>query len=231
MKKNIVSWSIILTVVILLSLVIVYAEKFSLPSNKVADGVVAIISAFVGILITIAVTAILLSTQSEMDSLTDRNVKQFEKKQKTYYVFLEKLGETVRLLTERCLRGNDANYGNITSLEEVIFQFGYLRIHMDDVTFLKVISNTSEMIGVLHRLNLDILYKQKIVGEETSLPSSISCQLFGLISNISNHLFVIASILNENLYGKKLSLSNQVDIYEEVKKMLINCGLKEKQIQ
>lgn len=27
------------------------------------------------------------------------------------------------------------------------------------------------------------------------------------------------------------SLSNQVDIYEEVKKMLINCGLKEKQIQ
>lgn len=44
MKKNIVSWSIILTVVILLSLVIVYAEKFSLPSNKVADGVVAIIS-------------------------------------------------------------------------------------------------------------------------------------------------------------------------------------------
>ncbi len=231
MKKNIVSWSIILTVVILLSLVIVYAEKFSLPSNKVADGVVAIISAFVGILITIAVTAILLSTQSEMDSLTDRNVKQFEKKQETYYVFLEKLGETVRLLTERCLRGNDANYGNITSLEEVIFQFGYLRIHMDDVTFLKVISNTSEMIGVLHRLNLDILYKQKIVGEETSLPSSISCQLFGLISNISNHLFVIASILNENLYGKKLSLSNQVDIYEEVKKMLINCGLKEKQIQ
>lgn len=109
MKKNIVSWSIILTVVILLSLVIVYAEKFSLPSNKVADGVVAIISAFVGILITIAVTAILLSTQSEMDSLTDRNVKQFEKKQETYYVFLEKLGETVRLLTERCLRGNDAN--------------------------------------------------------------------------------------------------------------------------
>lgn len=231
MKKNIVSWCIILTVVILLSLVIVYAEKFSLPSNKVADGVVAIISAFVGILITIAVTAILLSTQSEMDSLTDRNVKQFEKKQETYYVFLEKLGETVRLLTERCLRGNDANYGNITSLEEVIFQFGYLRIHMDDVTFLKVISNTSEMIGVLHRLNLDILYKQKIVGEETSLPSSISCQLFGLISKISNHLFVIASILNENLYGKKLSLSNQVDIYEEVKKMLINCGLKEKQIQ
>lgn len=166
-----------------------------------------------------------------MDSLTDRNVKQFEKKQETYYVFLEKLGETVRLLTERCLRGNDANYGNITSLEEVIFQFGYLRIHMDDVTFQKVISNTSEIIGVLHCLNLDILDKQKIVGEETSLPSSISCQLFGLISKISNHLFVIASILNENLYGKKLSLSNQVDIYEEVKKMLINCGLKEKQIQ
>lgn len=163
MKKNIVSWSIILTVVILLSLVIVYAEKFSLPSNKVADGVVAIISAFVGILITIAVTAILLSTQSEMDSLTDRNVKQFEKKQETYYVFLEKLGETVRLLTERCLRGNDANYGNITSLEEVIFQFGYLRIHMDDVTFQKVISNTSEMIGVLHCLNLDILDKQKLL--------------------------------------------------------------------
>lgn len=102
---------------------------------------------------------------------------------------------------------------------------------MDDVTFQKVISNTSEMIGVLHCLNLDILDKQKIVGEETSLPSSISCQLFGLISKISNHLFVIASILNENLYGKKLSLSNQVDIYEEVKKMLINCGLKEKQIQ
>ena len=76
-------------------------------------------------------------------------------------MFLEKLGETVRLLTERCLRGNDANYGNITSLEEVIFQFGYLRIHMDDVTFQKVISNTSEMIGVLHRLNLDILYKQR----------------------------------------------------------------------
>lgn len=68
MKKNIVSWSIILTVVILLSLVFVYAEKSSLPSNNFADGVVAIISDFVGILITIAVTAILLSTQSEMDS-------------------------------------------------------------------------------------------------------------------------------------------------------------------
>lgn len=100
--------------------------------------------------------------------MTDRNVKQFEKKQETYYVFLEKLGEIIRLLTERCLRGNDADNGNITSLEEVIFQFGYLRMHMDDVTFQRGISNTSEVIGVLHRLNLDILNKQKIKGEESS---------------------------------------------------------------
>ena len=86
-NRSAISWSVILIMVMLLSLVIVYADSLSIPSEKTSDGVVAILSAFVGMLITIAVTAILLNRQTEVESSKERHMRQFEKKQETYYAF------------------------------------------------------------------------------------------------------------------------------------------------
>ena len=194
--KNILIWGVIFICVILMSLLIVFIDKFSVPSNNTSDGVVAIISAFVGVVITVAVTGVLLNTQSENEYLREKNVKQFEKKQQIYHCFLEKLGNIVIDLTQRSLGGNDANsYENISSLENLIFQFGYLRIHMSDDAFIKVMAYTAEIFEVYRKQNLRSNYKKDIVEQNKSRSDQLNQGLYELNQVIAKKLFAISAIL------------------------------------
>ena len=224
--KNILIWGVIFICVILMSLLIVFIDKFSVPSNNTSDGVVAIVSAFVGVVITVAVTGVLLNTQSENEYLKEKNVKQFEKKQQTYHCFLEKLGNIVIDLTQRSLGGNDANsYENISSLENLIFQFGYLRIHMSDDAFIKVMAYTAEIFEVYRKQNLRSNYKKDIVEQNKSRSDQLNQGLYELTQVIAKKLFAISAILNSDMYGEKVNNRNNPQIEDITLQLLNSCGL------
>ena len=224
--KNILIWGVIFICVILMSLLIVFIDKFSVPSNNTSDGVVAIVSAFVGVVITVAVTGVLLNTQSENEYLREKNVKQFEKKQQTYHCFLEKLGNIVIDLTQRSLGGNDANsYENISSLENLIFQFGYLRIHMSDDAFIKVMAYTAEIFEVYRKQNLRSNYKKDIVEQNKSRSDQLNQGLYELTQVIAKKLFAISAILNSDMYGEKVNNRNNPQIEDITLQLLNSCGL------
>ena len=224
--KNILIWGVIFICVILMSLLIVFIDKFSVPSNNTSDGVVAIVSAFVGVVITVAVTGVLLNTQSENEYLREKNVKQFEKKQQIYHCFLEKLGNIVIDLTQRSLGGNDAkSYENISSLENLIFQFGYLRIHMSDDAFIKVMAYTAEIFEVYRKQNLRSNYKKDIVEQNKSRSDQLNQGLYELTQVIAKKLFAISAILNSDMYGEKVNNRNNPQIEDITLQLLNSCGL------
>ena len=204
MKKSI-TWIILSVCVILLCLLVVFMGKFSFPSNDISDGIVTILSAFIGILITMSITYILLNDQSQAESLKERNVKKFEKKQETYHAFLKELGQIIKNLTLRNLYGNDNTaYENINSLQELINQFSYLRIHMNDKKFLDVMNKTTEIISVYKKQDLFEKYKQ---GNKSNY-NTVNQGLYDLSLSIATNLFEIAKILNEDMYSEVESNNN-----------------------
>lgn len=229
MIKNIVSWGVILLFVILLSLVIIFIDKYSLPSTNVSDGLVAVISAFVGILVTMTVTAILLNKQSEVESSKERNVIQFTKKQETYYTFLQQLESIITSLTERNMKGNDkTSYENIVTLEHLLFQFGYMRIHMNDQMFEQIIDYVAEIFKTYRSINLYNLYQKEIVIDKKYSSEMINNQLYALMQIVSKNLFIISGILNNDMYGYNNNPVPNKGIESKMQQLLNNCGLKEK---
>ena len=226
-NRSAISWSVILIMVMLLSLVIVYADSLSIPSEKTSDGVVAILSAFVGMLITIAVTAILLNRQTEVESSKERHMRQFEKKQETYYAFLEELGNIIATMLQRSLRGNDKKaYENVTSLSSLIFQFGYLRMHMEDETFLNVMACVSNIFNKYRELKIRDVYHSEILQSGLQRSVEVNNRLFCFSVVLSEELFHISSILNNDMYQGKSEFESNNKIENEIHRLLNSCGLK-----
>lgn len=230
--KSVLIWGVIFICVVLMSLLIVFIDKFSVPSTNISDGIVAIVSAFVGVVITVAVTGVLLNTQSETEYLREKNVKQFEKKQETYHDFLEQLGNIITDLTKRSLAGDVAqSYENIASLENLIFQFGYLRIHMPDDTFIKVMAYTSEIFDVYRKQKFRANYNKDIVEQKKSRSDQVNQGLYKLTQVIAKKLFAIAAILNSDMYGEKANDKINPQIENITIQLLENCGLGVKPIE
>ena len=161
-----------------------------------------------------------------LEYLKEKNVKQFEKKQQTYHCFLEKLGNIVIDLTQRSLGGNDAkSYENISSLENLIFQFGYLRIHMSDDAFIKVMAYTAEIFEVYRKQNLRSNYKKDIVEQNKSRSDQLNQGLYELTQVIAKKLFAISAILNSDMYGEKVNNRNNPQIEDITLQLLNSCGL------
>lgn len=220
-------WIIIVTILLLLTIMLFYTDTLSFPSEKVADGIVAVISAVIGVLITIAVTAILLNQQTEAKVDLDRNMKQFEKKQETYYAFVSRLEKILKMLLERNFKGNETkSYDKTTSLVELIFQFGYLRMHMNNETFHEIMQCTASMLARYRTLNFSTAYQKEIVEDKKSHSKEINRKLFLLSSGISADLMKICRLLNENLYLDKSSsdYNEKIEI-SDFSNLFISCGI------
>ena len=67
--KKILTWGVIVLCVLLLAILIIFLENVTIPSHgSLSDGLVAIVSTFIGIVVTMAITAILLDAQSKSES-------------------------------------------------------------------------------------------------------------------------------------------------------------------
>ena len=229
--KNIPLWIIILILIVMvMSVLIIYIERYTLPTPQVADGLTAIISAFVGILITIAVTAMLLEKQSRMDSDKEKNIIQFKQKQDTYVSFLKKFESMMVSLTERNIKGNDCMaYENITKLENLLFEFSYLRMHMSQERFGLIMNHVSQIFENYNEIKLRDLYQAEIVEAKKRKSPKVNTSLYNLMMGISEHLFVISELLNQDLYGyeKKLDTSDISQLQAKTSTLLYKCGLRQ----
>lgn len=214
---------IIFLIVAIMSIGIFCINHFGL-SVDISTGLVAIISAFIGIVLTTAITFLLLSKQSEYEAKKEHLVSQFNKKQETYYYFLNTLEKDVITLIERSIKDNNGlAYQNIVILENLIFQFGYLKVHMNNDKFLEIISLVSNILEKYRMANLSASYKE-ILNSDKHRSDEFNGKLYNLSLNISIDLFKISQILNEDLYGK--NKTEYFDYKGNIHMLLEACGLR-----
>lgn len=225
-KNSYPIWILLLFILTLISVIIILLAEFELPSIKSSGGVIAIISAFVGILVTMSVTSLLLNKQSEIEGLKDQSVIQFKKKQEVYHSFLEKIESTIVELTEKSLRGNEKQaYENTTKLENLIFQFTYLRIHMNEDDFVEVIENISEIFKTYNEMRLHELYINEIKNKSARSSETVNAQLLLFMQKMTKYLFDISHLLNKDLY-KEIGMYTNNHTFEKMNILFNNCGLK-----
>lgn len=64
-KNNWPFWALSLLLLIIICFVLLFISEAQIPTMFTSNGIVAIISAFIGVFMTVAVTSILLEKQSE----------------------------------------------------------------------------------------------------------------------------------------------------------------------
>ena len=132
-------------------------------------------------------------------------------------------------ILDRSLKGNDKMaYENVTSLAQLIFQFSYLRMHMEDETFLKVIACTSNILNKYRKTRIRDIYQNEIVQNKHHSSEEVNDRLFNLSAGLSEDLFSISAILNSDLYPTKQQSESDNKIENEIRRLLNSCGLKEK---
>lgn len=229
--KKIPVWVLFMVlIIIILSVIIIYIERFTLPTPKVADGLTAIISAFIGILITIAVTSMLLNKQTAMETNKEKGIIQFKQKQDTYLSFLKQFESIMVSLTERNIKGNDCKaYENVIKLESLLFEFGYLRIHMKEELFCEIMERITNIFKKYRSIHLYSLYQEEIVKTNRGESPKLNTSLYNLMMDISENLLIISEKLHKDLYGSdEVMESKQVNNFHvQTHNLLIECGLTE----
>ncbi|MDF9830600.1 hypothetical protein [Parabacteroides sp. PF5-6] len=178
-RKNLPYWVGAMILVSVICFVLLLFSEIQIPTVFTSSGIVAIISAFIGVLMTVLVTAILLEkqagtqnellkTQSQKEAEKDKDVKVFEEKLKIYKEFFSKLHEVVQ-------------EGKITpsGVEKLIFQISYLNMH-----------TRSE------RVNKILGYLQKALNRDESDEAKYKI--------LADNVFYIGEEMQQELYGKKL---------------------------
>ena len=231
--KKLPSWLLnillMIMIIILLSAIIIYIESSTLPTPKVADGLTAIISAFIGVLITIAVTSVLLNKQTVMETDKEKGIIQFKHKQDTYISFLKQFESIMVSLTERNIKGNDCMaYENVTKLESLLFEFGYLRVHMKEELFCEIMQRITCIFEKYNSIHLYKLYQDEIVMPNKRKSPKLNDSLYSLMMDISKNLLVISEKLHQDLYGyDNYMATREVDrLLYQTQHMLNACGLR-----
>lgn len=105
------------------------------------------IGALLGVVITAIITVLLLQGQSRTEENLERNLKVFEKKQEIYFGFLEKLNAILQnediqrsTLDEKRIQDEELN------LQDLLFEFGYLKMHTSNETFSQILVHVNNLI-------------------------------------------------------------------------------------
>lgn len=216
---------IIICVVIVLAIGLFTIHNFGI-TLPISEGLTAMISAIIGIVITTAITFLLLNRQSEYDRMKERSASQFEKKQAVYSNFFKTLEKNIIRLTDQSIKDNKGlAYNNVVVLEELIFKFAYIKVHMNDNNFYKIMSIVANILEKYRTLNLSLSYKTEVVQSEKCRSDEFNGKLYELTLELTNELLNISEILKEDLYGKSNEAIND-DSYTDIQKFIKSCGLK-----
>ena len=134
-KGTLQYWLIAVIVLFVMCFTLLYFSEAQVPSTLTSSGIVAIISAIIGVMLTALAVALQLRQQSENESQKDKAVKIFEQKIRIYSKFTEKVWEIIGedKITDEELKG----------LRKICFQ--KLVFYIDDEQATKI----AEQIDVL----------------------------------------------------------------------------------
>jgi hypothetical protein len=215
-------WSLLVTIISLLVLIcfaLLIIPESQMPTLLQSSGLVAIISAFLGVVMTVAVTAILLDkqaatqkelmkNQSESEELKERNMKVFEKKQEVYHHFLEQLQKIIqdgKITTIGVKREDGTIDRTIDKIKDLIFQLSYIQLHASTEETKEVLKYIAIIIQVLNDF-------------DSTKEEDKHKELNKFYSNLFKNLFEIVAILKSDLYGKDIETIPEAEIESILKK-------------
>ena len=220
-KKNLKKlplWLGAINILFIIFFVLLYISETQIPTVFTSSGIVAIISAFIGVILTVFVTQILLDRQSESQAFLQKeqcvaqqklqedlqkqkaeherkkeiDTKIFEEKLKTYQTFLAKLCEIVKQ------EGEDKDIEE-SEIKELIFQISLVRMHTKGERVEKLFKAISKII--------------------TNINSKDNQEL--KIIELTKHILSVIEILQEELYAEDeigyLSPENIENIEKSIK--------------
>lgn len=221
-KKHLTLLIAVVGLLVLICFALLLIPESQLPTVLQSSGLVAIISAFLGVIMTVAVTAILLEKQSEtqkdlmqrqseVETQKDKDVIVFEKKLLIYKDFLTKLHEIVK--EEKISDDN---------VKELIFQISYVAMHTEANRvneILKLLENTVAEIGnnengyeklAKNILDIMLVLQESLYLEKLGKTDEINSDVFnGLITNIETtanqplNIKVVGILKNSNFPNAK----------------------------
>jgi len=106
-KESAPFWLGAILVIIIVCFILLYFSEAQIPTVFTSSGIVAIISAFIGVVLTVFVTSILLQEQaetqkkllerqSEKESLKDKEIKIYEQKIRVYSEFIKQMWKLIK---------------------------------------------------------------------------------------------------------------------------------------
>jgi len=199
-KKNIALWLSIGGLILIICYIVLIISESQKPTIFLSSGIVAIISAILGVLLTVSVTSILLKKQSEAqkelldkqsekEEIKERNVKVFEKKQEIYHKFLGKLQEIIQDGEIKIgVRKEDGKIDLETDeLKDLIFQLAYIQMHADTDKIKTILGYVADITKTLNE------FKEK--------PEEVKNKVLEeYYTDLSIKLFKIVAVLKADLY-------------------------------
>ncbi|MDR1717236.1 MAG: hypothetical protein LBS20_15490 [Prevotella sp.] len=184
-KKYFTLFISVIGLLILICFALLLIPESQMPTLLQSSGLVAIISAFLGVIMTVSVTAILLEKQADIEQTKNKNMKIFEKKQEVYHAFLEKLKEIIQ--DDEVAIGTVKGQA-VDELKDLIFQLGFLQMHQ----------NTKDsMNNILKKMAKIIELMNKYKNSESK-----NEELEGYYTELSMELFEVVAILRKDLYDE-----------------------------
>lgn len=192
---------IILAVVFIISTVTF--EIFEFPTL-----VTQFIGALLGVVITAIITVLLLQGQSRTEENLEKKLKVFEKKQEIYFNFLEKLNTILQNEdTQRFSPSKKQFQNEELNLQDLLFEFGYLKMHTSNETFSEILVYVSNLIEENNKLKF--------------LEAASMDDYNQYYQVLANNYFSIVTLLKKELYVKELPHFNTETI-----NAIINNSLK-----
>jgi len=146
-KENLPYWLGAIILLFIICFVLMYFSESQIPTVFTSSGIVAIISAFIGVILTVFVTSILLNkqtetqkdliqTQSESETQKDKNVKIYEEKIQIYKEFLSKLYEICKVSKK-----------SEEHVKELILHISYLTMHTSSEGVNNIVSQLKNVLN------------------------------------------------------------------------------------
>ena len=147
------------------------------------------VGALLGVVITAIITVLLLQGQTKNEESLEKNMKVFEKKQEVYFNFLEKLNTILQKeeLQRQQHAEKDIELEEI-NLQDLIFEFGYLKMHTSKQTFNSIL----DYVLVLIKENNQLNFKEERLAEDYK----------NYFKKLSRDYFAIVSLLKQELYAQ-----------------------------
>lgn len=146
------------------------------------------VGALLGVVITAIITVLLLQGQTKNEESLEKNMKVFEKKQEIYFNFLENLNKILH--KEDLQRHQDSNKDielEEVNLQDLIFEFGYLKMHTSENTFKNVLTHVLTLMQENNRLK----FQEEVLAEDYKV----------YYKGLSKDYFAIVSLLKQELYS------------------------------